>query len=68
MKNFRINLKGQAAKEIEAEALTGLELFFRIASAGQHGPARHHFLHSLMVSPHQPWDWVALVNSEPQSW
>ena len=24
MKNFRINLKGQAAKEIEAEALTGL--------------------------------------------
>ncbi len=25
MKNFRINLKGQAAKEIEAEALTGLD-------------------------------------------
>jgi threonyl-tRNA synthetase len=34
MKNFRINLKGQAAKEIEAEALTGLDALKLLQAKG----------------------------------
>jgi len=34
MKNFRINLKGQAAKEIEAEALTGLDALKLLEAKG----------------------------------
>ena len=34
MKNFRINLKGQAAKEVEAEALTGLDALKLLEAKG----------------------------------
>lgn len=34
MKNFRINLRGQAAKEIEAEALTGLDALKLLEAKG----------------------------------